>query len=54
VIVQLAMRLYDGDPCSPELSLALKEQGHDELAVHFSGSDHPKGCWALDLILDKG
>lgn len=54
MIIRLARRLYGGDQCAAELSLFLKKEGHDELAVHFTGSDHPKGCWALDLILDKG
>jgi hypothetical protein len=31
----------------------LLEAGHAELAAHFQERDHPKGCWALDLILGK-
>jgi hypothetical protein len=50
-IVGIAKRVYDGEPCSGELAVALKEAGHDELAEHFLRPDHPKGCWALDLIL---
>jgi hypothetical protein len=32
---------------------ALLEAGHAELAEAFREPMHPKGCWALDLILGK-
>jgi hypothetical protein len=33
---------------------ALLEAGHPELAEHFQQEQwHPKGCFALDLILGK-
>ncbi len=32
---------------------ALLEAGHDELAAHFRENKHPRGCWALDLILGR-
>lgn len=50
-IRQLAERVYQGEPCVEELRGALMAAGHDELAQHFDRQDHPKGCWALDLIL---
>src|SRR5262249_9476656 len=50
---QLAEALYSGDDCAFALHDALLETGHTELAEHFAESEHPKGCWALDLILGK-
>lgn len=51
---QLAHALYDGDPgAAPLLHDALIDAGYPELAEHFRESDHPKGCWVLDLILGK-
>jgi hypothetical protein len=50
---QLAEALYAGEDCSFALRDALLESGHTELADHFKDKDHPKGCWALDLILGK-
>jgi hypothetical protein len=33
---------------------ALLEAGHHELAEHFRCEEwHPKGCWALDVILGR-
>jgi hypothetical protein len=52
-VVQLAEALYRGEDCSFALHDALLEAGHTELAAHFQEKDHPKGCWALDLILAK-
>jgi hypothetical protein len=32
----------------------LLDAGHPELADHFhTDQSHPKGCWAVDLILGK-
>jgi len=45
--------LYAGEDCSFALRDALLEAGHVELADHFKDKDHPKGCWALDLLLGK-
>jgi hypothetical protein len=47
--LELAGALYGGKHCH----FALLEAGHPELARHFREPDHPKGCWALDLILGK-
>jgi hypothetical protein len=49
----LARSLYAGESCSFALHDALLEAGHPELAAHFREAEHPKGCWALDLILGK-
>jgi hypothetical protein len=51
---QLAESLYAGEDCAFALHDALLEAGHTELAQHFREEQwHPKGCWALDLILGK-
>jgi hypothetical protein len=51
---QLAQSTYHGDGNHLILADALEESGHLELADHFRGEAwHPKGCWALDLILSK-
>lgn len=54
-VLQLSHALYDGQPCSYALHDALLETGHPDLAEHFRDPKewHPKGCWALDLILGK-
>lgn len=53
-VVQLAQALYEGQDCSFALHDALLDAGHAELAEHFKEEhSHPKGCWALDTILDK-
>jgi hypothetical protein len=49
----LAKFLYNGDDCHYALADALFEAGHAELAAHFKEPEHPKGCWAMDLILRK-
>jgi hypothetical protein len=51
--IQLADALYRGQACHFALHDALLEAGHPELAAHFREPEHPKGCWALDLILGK-
>jgi hypothetical protein len=52
--VQLAQTLYDGTDCAFALHDALLESGHSALAEHFQKEHgHPKGCWAVDLILGK-
>lgn len=53
-VVQLAESLYQGQDCRLPLSDALEESGHQELAEHFRREEwHPKGCFALDLVLGK-
>jgi hypothetical protein len=53
-VVQLANALYNGKDCGFALHDALLEAGHPELADHFRQEQHhPKGCWALDLVLGK-
>jgi hypothetical protein len=53
-VVQLATALYNGQDCSFALHDALLEAGHQELAKHFKEEQqHPKGCFAVDLILGK-
>lgn len=51
--IQLAEALYAGEPCSFALHDTLLDAGHPDLAAHFREPEHPKGCWALDLILGK-
>jgi hypothetical protein len=52
--VQLAQAFEQGQDCAFALHDALLESGHAELAEHFREEKwHPKGCFALDLILGK-
>jgi hypothetical protein len=54
MVLQLASALYDGEDCGFALRDALLEAGHAELAEHFREEQvHPKGCWAVDVILGK-
>jgi hypothetical protein len=50
---QLAEALYAGEDCAFALRDALLEAGQVELAEHFQEKSHPKGCWAVDLLLGK-
>jgi hypothetical protein len=52
-IPALAEALYAGDNCAFALHDALLDAGHADLALHFSAHNHPRGCWALDLLLGK-
>ncbi len=52
-VVALANALYHGEAWAFALHDALLEDGLPELAKHFSGERHPKGCWGLDWILGK-
>lgn len=53
-VVQLANALYNGQDCGFALHDALLEAGQVDLAEHFRQEmEHPKGCWAVDLILGK-
>jgi hypothetical protein len=53
LVSQLTAALYAGEDCAFALHDALLEAGHADLAEHFREAGHPKGCWALDLILGK-
>lgn len=53
-IRQLAESLYGGEDCAFALHDALLDVGEMDLAQHFAEPGrHPKGCWAVDLILGK-
>jgi hypothetical protein len=53
-VVSLARAVYNGADVCFALHDALLEAGHPELAAHFQGEQwHPKGCWAVDLILGR-
>jgi hypothetical protein len=52
-VLELARAVDRGESCLFALHHALLEAGHAELAEHFREPIHPKGCWALDLILGK-
>lgn len=52
-IVTLAQALYDGQDRRLILQTALRDSGQAELAEHFQSPRHPKGCWAVDLILGR-
>jgi hypothetical protein len=53
-VMQLADALYHGNEVAPALHDALLDAGCPDLAAHFRAEAwHPKGCWALDLILGK-
>jgi hypothetical protein len=54
LVVKLAEALYLGEDCSFALHDALLEGGHAVLAEHFQERDHPKGCWAVDLLMLGG
>jgi hypothetical protein len=52
-VIELAKAAYEQQPVHFALHDALLEAGHAELAEHFKEPSHPKGCWALDVILGK-
>jgi hypothetical protein len=52
-IAPLAAALYAGQDMAFALHDALLDAGLAELAAHFGTAAHPKGCWAIDLILGK-
>ncbi len=53
-VVQLSAALYSGQNCSFALHDTLLEAGHPEQAKHFKDEQsHPRGCWAVDMILGK-
>jgi hypothetical protein len=52
--LKLAESLYAGQDCAFALHDALLEAGQAELAEDFLKETwHPKGCWAMDMILGK-
>jgi hypothetical protein len=53
VVTHLAEALYAGQDVAFALHDALLESGQSALAEHFREPHHPKGCWALDLLLGK-
>lgn len=53
--VVLAHDVYEGRATQAALRQALLEAGCTDLAEHFRQElIHPRGCWALDLLLGKG
>lgn len=51
-VVQLADALSNGQDCGFALHDALLDTGYSQLAQHFQADKkHPKGCWALGLLL---
>jgi hypothetical protein len=52
-VIHVAEACYAGQEKTAALRDALCQAGQAELAEHFSKPGHPKGCWALDLILGK-
>lgn len=52
-VLGLAAALYDGADCAHALCDALLDAGRPDLAEHFREPCHPRGCWALDLILGR-
>jgi hypothetical protein len=52
-VLQLAEAFSNAQDCAFALHDALLEAGHAELAEHFREKEHPKGCWALDVIQGK-
>jgi hypothetical protein len=53
-VVGLAQAIYNGADAGFALHDALLEAGHRDLATHFQAEQlHPKGCWAVDLLLAR-
>jgi hypothetical protein len=55
-LVKMASEVYGHEHGFFGIRYLLEGLGYTELAEHFLSQDdwHPKGCWALDLILGKG
>lgn len=53
VVLRLAEALYTDTDCASQLHDALIDAGLPELAAHYTEPWHPKGCWALDVILGR-
>jgi hypothetical protein len=52
-VTELASSFYYGCDTAFALRDALLESNLSDLAQHFSDASHPKGCWALDLLLNR-
>jgi hypothetical protein len=53
-VIELARSLYEGDDCAFALADALEEASQVKLAEHFRPEGwHPRGCWAMDVILGR-
>lgn len=52
-VTALAEALHNGEECHYALADALMETGQLKFAEHFKQTWHPKGCWAMDVILGK-
>jgi hypothetical protein len=52
-VLNLAQALEAGEDCAFAMHDALFDGGYQELAEHFTEPEHPVGCWAVDLILEK-
>lgn len=50
---KFAEAVYAREPVHFALHDALLEAGYADVAVHFHEPYHPRGCWALDVILGK-
>lgn len=50
-VCQLAEALHAGEDCAFALHDALLDMGRSDLDEHFQpGGEHPRGCWAVELI----
>jgi hypothetical protein len=49
----LARSLYEGEDCRLPLRDLLLDADQSDLAEHFQQEWHPRGCWALDILLKK-
>jgi hypothetical protein len=47
----LARSLYEGEDCRLPLRDALLDADQRDLVQHFEQPWHPRGCWALDVML---
>ena len=52
-VAAIARTMYAGIDRRAALGQALMQMGRGDLAKHFQSPLHPRGCWALDLILGK-
>jgi hypothetical protein len=52
-LVAVAKAMYAGADRRSALYAGLMQGGYKDLVGHFQTAGHPKGCWALDLILGK-
>jgi hypothetical protein len=52
-LLQIGQAVYSGSTSAMSLYTALAADGMHQLAEHFRVGTHPKGCWALDMLLGK-